>query len=128
MLTLQEHLAHTRGRTSDRTADFGVIDSRRRHERFPYLHEAVLVQVLSGTSRGQSQLMSTRDISAGGASLLSDRPLDRGTRLAFIRRDGSGSQVPGRIVRCQPADGGMFVLGVRFDSLVNPLTYVDPTF
>lgn len=71
-------------------------------------------------ARQQPRLsLSLRDLSLGGLSAISDRPVDRGERLtvSFPNKGTSrGWDAFGRVLRCDPSGMG-YRLAVEFDPL-----------
>lgn len=67
--------------------------------------------------REPSLELHTRDVSAGGLSAMSDRPLSPGERLNVIfprQGAGNGWDIQGRVLRCQPSALG-WRIAVEFD-------------
>lgn len=98
---------------------------RRRHRRFPFGQDEVLVRVIKGQEAGSEYAVSARDLSAGGLSLVFRDPLPAGTDLGICltRRDGIAHPLRGTVVHSTRLGYARYAIGIRLNGLVDPLAY-----
>lgn len=91
----------------------GVHSSRRSH---PRIDLEIPVRLLSHGGR-RYVTATLRDLSAGGASIRTETPLQEGDRVTLVFALGSGMflrDLEMEVVRCLPCAAGLYVVGLRF--------------
>ena len=88
--------------------------------RYPRLEKLVSVRIVAG--KESDPWLSTRDVSAGGMRLLSDRPLEKGEPLdlEMLLPDGSWLRVVSKVawsVKLDVGSAAEYEVGLRFVEL-----------
>jgi hypothetical protein len=102
--------------------------SRRAHKRIEYrqANVALIVEHPGGTSA--NFLVCTRNISAGGISILHGGFIHPGSRckIGLPQRDGNQCALIGTVVSCRAVDGFIHEVGLKFQHLIDPADFVAP--
>lgn len=113
----------------DQTEQQNPSKNKRTSTRISFRKNDVLVRVHHPGGSITSNVVFTRNLSAGGLSLIYPGFLHVGTKveIRLKRRFASDDLIRGTVQYCQLVDKRFHQIGVKFDKPINPKIYLDPS-
>lgn len=103
--------------------------NKRNGARVAFRKNDVAVRVYHPGGSSSASFVTTRNLSAGGASFLYHGFLHKGTKVELVltRRLGGDDVVRGAVQHCALVNRTYHLVGVRFDQRIFPKLYLDPS-
>ena len=101
------------------------VHTRRQNARYSYRHNLKL-EVSRDTEPPLLLWVFPRDLNSDGIGVLTAEPLsvERAVFVDLIAQDGTIDRVPGRVVYSREAERYWYLVGIKFESPVDPTRYV----